>query len=340
MWGCMNREILRVGVLFILFSLLVSFAPSIMAAQSSNGAFNVTPSFIYINWTSGTINVTSNSDNLTVIVDNSSTQIFSNYSQFDRYLIGDYENLTGAAWNLCFNSTPGANPNMKFRVQNETGSFTTTSKTLNQTNSTLFYIIPYVFCPPGKYYGYFYVKNETNHTENLTVNVSVHIPISEQNTFNRTTNRGFFRGATVLNYGYYHSYYFNTSLGENATALTVTLGSSSYDMDIFLYDSSGNLLAKSINSTSLEEIVHNLPTTPGMYEIRVYGNVSANYNGYLYFSTLNITNTTGSKITSIDFGELDANGTSNRAFILKNEDDQVLTSVKERKVIYLSLIHI
>lgn len=333
----MKRDVFQFGVFLVLSSLLLIFAPSIMAAQSSNGAFNVTPDFLYVNWTSGAINVTSNVNNLTVVVDNFNTKIFSNYSQNNRYNIDDYKSLNDSTWYICFNST--ANYNMQFRVQNETLSYTTTSQVLNKTNSTLFYLSPYMFCPPGKYYGYFYVKNSTNATENLTINVSFQIPVNEMNTFNVTTKSGFFRGSLLPNYNYYHSYYFNTSLADNFTALTITLGpSSSNDVDIFLYDSSGNYLSKSINrSSSMEEIVYNLPDTPEMYEVRVYGNVSTKYDyeGYLYFSTLNVTNASGSKLTSISFGELDANESSqNHTFVLKNEDDEVLTNVIEHKEIY------
>lgn len=332
----MKRDILGFGVVLILFSVLLLSIPPIMAVVSSNSAFNVTPGMLYINWTNGTINLTSGSNNLTVLIDNSSTQIFSNYSQYNRYLIGDYDNLTDTTWDLCFNSTPGVDYNMKFKVQNETGSHTDTSKTLNKTNTTLFYLTPYMLCPPGKYYGYFYVRNQTNATENLTINVSMHIPINDFNTFNKTTDTGFFRGAMVPNRGYYHSFYFNTTPNDNLTGLSVTLGDSSSDIDMFLYDGSGNFLAKSINrSSSREEVVYSIPNTPDMYEIRVYGNVAANYGGYVYFSTLNITNATGSGMSSISFGELDANeSSSDQVLVLNNTDDKVLTSVKENKEIY------
>ncbi|NIO19298.1 MAG: hypothetical protein GTN76_00760 [Candidatus Aenigmarchaeota archaeon] len=333
----MNRDVLGFGGILILFLMLLVFIPPIMAETSSHGTFTVTPDFIYINWTNGTINLTSNSDNLTVFIENSSTQVFSNYSQYNRYQIGNYDNLNDTSWNLCFNSTPGGSQNLKFRVQDETLAYTNTSTLLNETNTTFFYLTPYVFCPPGKYYGYFYVKNVTNQTENLTINVSFQIPIDEQNTFNATTNTGFFKGATVSNYGYYHSYYFDTALTQNLTKLTLTLGpSSSNDVDVFLYDSSGNFLAKSINrSSSLEELLYDVPGASEMYEIRVYGNVSANYQGYLYFSTLNITDTSGAELSSVGFGELDANGSSSdQVIVLRNEDDQVLTNVMERKEVY------
>jgi hypothetical protein len=331
----MKRDILGFGVLLTFLLLLPLFIPSIMAVTSSKGAFKVTPGFIYANWTDGTINVTSNSNNLVVKIDNSTTQIYSNYSQYNRYIIGSYKSLTDTTWNLCFNSTPPYN--MKFMVRNETGYFTTTSKTLNATDSTLFYIIPYLLCPPGKYYGYFYVKNETQPTENLTINVSIQIPISGENTFNVTRNSGFFNGSMVLNRGYYHSYYFNTTIADSPTGLTVRLGpSSSNDIDVFLYDSSGNFLSKSINrSSSSEEMVYELPDAPGMYELRIYGNVSADYNGFLSFSALNATNATGSKISSVGFGELDADETSsNHVFVLRNEGSQALDSVKESKEVY------
>ncbi|NIO22989.1 MAG: hypothetical protein GTN38_03100 [Candidatus Aenigmarchaeota archaeon] len=333
----MKRDVLGFGIMLILFLLLFLSIPSITALTSTNGAFTVTPDFIYINWTNGTINLTSNSNNLTVVIDNSSTQIYSNYSQSGRYLIGSYKNLNDNTWNLCFNSSPLANQTIKFKVQNETGSHTTTSKTLDETNTTFFYLTPYMLCPPGKYYGYFYVENETNATENVKVNVSFQIPIDEENTFNITKNSGFFNGSMILNHGYYHSYYFNTSPTENLTGLTLRLGpSQSDDIDVFLYDSSGNFLSKSINrSSSIEEFVYDVPGTPEMYELRIYGNVSANYNGLLLFSTINTTNATGSEISSISFGELDANETSpDQVFVLKNEDDKVLTSVLEKKRIY------
>jgi len=331
----MKGYVLGLGAMLVLLSLLFILAPSITAVDSSNGAFTVTPDAIYVNWTNGTINITSNSNLLTVAIDNKTTQVYSNYSQYNRYQIGSYKSLTDTTWNLCFNSTPPYN--MKFKVQNGTGLHNTTSKLLNETDTTFFYITPYMLCPPGKYYGYFYVKNATQPTENLTVEAYFQIPISEENTFNLTKNSGFFNGSMSLDKGYYHSYYFNTSIAENATGFIVRLGNSpSNDIDLFLYDSSGNFLSKSINRSSLEEIVvHDIPDTPEMYELRVYGNVSSDYNGFLSFSTLNVTDASGSGISQIDFGGLDANETSsNQVFVLTNEDDQTLSSVMERKEIY------
>ncbi len=326
---------------FVLISLLLVFSVPALSINSTYDNFSVTLDTVVLNWTNMTINITSYVDNLTVVVDNTTTDIHSNYSQYNRYGVDDYGGLTTNNWDLCFKQT--SLNRMSLIVQNQTSDYVNIT-TLNSTNTTLFYISPYLFCPPGMYYGNFTVYNASNTTDYANITATVVIPISINNTLNETTRSGFFKGGFVQYPDTYHFYYFNTSLG-NATGVTIKLnGSYTDDVDIFLFYENGTLISQSVKKgLSDEEMVDiKLPATDSRFEIRVYGNMSSAtstsryYDGWLFFTTLNVTNTTAPNVTmsSLDFGVLNAGNTNSINFTLENEDSQNLTGVGQSMEIY------
>ncbi len=319
------------------FTILITislFLFSVTAAQSPSTDFNVTPTSVNFNWSDGVLNFTSNLNGLTLVVSNSSTTIISNYSQTSHYSAGNYPGLTSSNIGLC---TSG-----NFLVS-ISGSYTNTTGVLNNTNSTLVNLQPHLHCPPGQYRGNFNVYNSTNSSDSISVSATVDVPITSSNTFNSSYNNATFKGNLTAGNTNYHSYYFNTSLESNATGLTLALTGLSDDVDLFLFDGSGNNLASSVKSgTNSEELVYTslsgLPSNE-VWEIRVYGNVTSNYTGGLYLSTLNFTNTTdGSTLPTFDYGAKDVNGTGSFSFNLTNEDDVSTTPTESLELYHLTTI--
>ncbi len=333
---------LYVGVIVSLLLTIVFVLPS-SAVNSNSGNFTVTPDNVYLNWSSMNISLTSNNDSVILLVHNTSTSVQPQYFPSNYYNVdvdgadSIYKGFNSSERLMCF--TESGNSGMKFVVQNSSGSYTNMSDVLNNTNSTLFTLTAYQFCPPGFYSGQFNVtQNGTN--DYATLNMSVSIPISGQNTFNESGSKAGFKG--IFSGSGVHIYYFNTSLAENLTGVTINLSWTDYnqDVDIFLFDSSGNLLGKSVEKTGRDAVAYvSLPETSDMWQIRISGNVSSsvNYTGWLYFTTLNITNTSNpnERLSSLNFGSLDPNETSGRInFTLVNVDTKIWSGVKERKEIY------
>ncbi|MCD6590473.1 MAG: hypothetical protein J7K72_00705 [Candidatus Aenigmarchaeota archaeon] len=334
---------LYVGVIVSLLLTIVFVLPS-SAVNSNSGNFTVTPDNVYLNWsTSAKINLTSNNDSVVLLINNESTSVEPRYFTNDDYKVGNtlYPNFNGIEFDLCFTSL--TKNGMKFVVQNSTDAYVSITNELNNTNSSLFTLTPYLFCPPGYYFGQFNVtQNGTN--DYATLNMSVNIPISGDNTFNSTTNKAGFKGtfstSDAANKNS-HIYYFNTSLAENATYVSVNLTWDNYnqDLDLFLFDSSDNLLTQSNEKNGNEYLIYEIPSTSDMWKLKIYGNVSSpvNYTGWIYFTTLNVTNTSddSQKIDLLDFDILDPNETSETInYTLVNEGNLVLSDVKERKEVY------
>jgi len=301
--------------------------------------FNVT-NLTYFNWTTSNITIGAINDSIQVFVDNKTTFLAPNYSQVSDDIASAYADV----WEqLCFPQWVQGNNNynLSFFAQNASGVYTNTTGNLSAGNTTNIILSIHTVCPPGKYYGYFRVYRSNNTEDNATVYATVDIPITADNTLNSTYYNASFRGTIAINDSY-HSFYFNaTELTENVTYLTIVLTGLSDDVDIFLFDNSGSLQGKSIEKSTSEESIMDisLPTSSAMWEIRVYGNVSSDYRGYLYYSNLNITNTTYSNetISSLDFGDLNPNTTyptTSKNYTLKNEDDRVLPDVNEYSEIY------
>jgi len=329
---CMDKLniLLLICVVFLLLLLIPFNFVFSGTSNSTYNFFNVT-NLTYFNWTSTNITIGSYNDSIQMSVDNETTGIYPMYSQTTDVI----QYYTDTQWETCF---PGLDNNVSFLVQRQDGTYTNLTTTLNLSDIEEFMIRIHPFCPPGKYYGYFNVTRVGNSTDRVEVYSSVDIPLSLNNTFNSTGNKAYFKGTISVN-DTYHSYYFNTSeLKENITGLTLTLTELSDDVDLFLFDNMNVLRGKSIERGTLnEQIVDiDLPSLPSMWEIRVYGNVSSSYTGYLYFSTLNVTNSTSPDISidSLDYGTLNPNTTSSKRFTLKNEDDRILFDVYEYSEIY------
>jgi hypothetical protein len=333
------------SVLFILFLIAMVFFLSFNFGYSiwwsSPGLyFNATPDGLYLNWSNSiayqaNLTLTANHThtiNITLEMLNS-TGFSTNYSQ--PYGSGD---LT-----VC--------QPIALIAQNSSGYGIIAgplngSATYYQTNVSL--SGNHTECRPGRYYVSLMIRNYTNSTENLNVTIFLDIPISVSN--NRgdviapnllTTGVGKFEGSLPVNATTYHSYYFNTSEIVNATGVSMNLTgwSSSQDTDIFLFDNSENLKAKSINKNTTEFLSYNyLPSAPAMWEIRIYGNSTSTipYTGYLMFTRLNVTNTSdqNQSISSIDFGAMNASTTNQVNLTLKNEGNFTLSNVLESKELY------
>jgi hypothetical protein len=209
---------------------------------------------------------------------------------------------------------------------------------MNNGTSEVFTLSYYPYCPPGKYSGNFTVSRIDNSLDIVKVSTIINIPISLNNSLNNTSNSAVFRG-TMSTGNQYHSYYYNTNeFTQNITGLTITLSGLTNDIDIFVFNSSGFLKGKSIEKGTVNEQIldMDLPSTPDIWEIRVYGNVNSDYDGYLYFITLNFTNISSSsnQVNSLDFGDFDANTTNSINYTVKNLDDRVLTSVYDYAEFY------
>ncbi len=312
---------------------LVILSTYAVSKESPSGNFSVEPEYVYFNWTNDTINITSHVNGTNFTVRNSSTSIYPLFFQITQYPQGLYTNLNSTKRSACFTQRG-------FLVENQSGSYSIYSSIINATDSTLFFLRPHLYCPPGKYQGNFSVYNSTNFysSEMITINATIVVPISLHNTMNQTTKSAFFKGSITsvqANDGVYHSYYFNTSQITNADSVTIKLNPTSGNIDLFLFDSSGSLLDQSMNtSTNADEIVIELPATSDMWEIRLYGN-SSSYNANLYYNTLNFTNSTGTnEIDSIDLGVFDANGTTTGNFTLVNEHSWNISPLTQSMEIY------
>jgi hypothetical protein len=198
-------------------------------------------------------------------------------------------------------------------------------------------------CYPGRYYtSKFTIRNfSSNETANITIYLD--IPISITNTLSNITAKGSFSGAIPVNTSVYHSFYFNTTSSNtseiiNATAIVINLTSLA-DVDMFLFDDSGVLRAKSINKTANSEWLDYsfLPTSSSMWEIRIFGNSTSSaitYSGTIFFITMSITDSAGNTPSIINFGTLNATTNTNTSIFLKNEGNYTLTDVAETKELY------
>lgn len=309
----------QVYIIFIVLFSLVLLIPGYSVLIDVGSKFNITEDSIFLNYTNnylGNITVGCMSSTCNLNVSNSSTTITANYSQ---------DNTLTACQNLVLN------------VKNTTGSYSDIilSDGLETSVNIAF---DYFSCLPGRYYGGLRIQNITNTTENVTINVTVDNPIRTSNIINSTTGLGNLTSKMDGNSTYYHKYYFNQSQITNSTTVLINL-SSTRDLDLFLLDSSGNLLTKSVSGTT-EEVIYKYLSSNSMYEFRIYGNITnastTDYSFYIIYSTLNITNSsnTGQQISSIVFGNLNASDERIENITLENERNLSYSDVQEAKEIY------
>ena len=322
----MERSIVWV-LFFLIFLFIVPFVPDFVLGgviNSTYSFFNVT-NVTRFNWTTSIIFIGSYNNTTTVGINNITTGLYPIYSQTSGES-GQYSNT----WEICFPRYLSGSNNISFVIQRGNGTYTNITSLLNESDVENFTLSIHKYCPPGRYSGYFTVSRVDNVSDKANVLTTVDVPLSINNTFDLTDNSAYFKGTMQVNDSY-HSYYFNTSeIPENITGLSVKLSNLGEDIDLFLFDESGNLQAKSIKKgSSNEKIIDvDLPSSWEMWEFRVYGNESSNYRGDLYFSTLN------TSVTSLNLGVFGPNNTGSGSYTLTNEDNRVLLNVNEYTEVY------
>jgi len=328
-------------LIFICLGLFFYIIPAFSVIWSTTGYFNVTQETLNLNWT----NKYNSSFNVTLNV--------TDASRFEIRINNETALASPSQFSAAFNynSTPftcsgtSAAPCLRLLIQDENGTYTRSANLTNLPvqNSTIFYISngtsPYdSTIKAGKYKALINVYNSTiGSTEYASVTVFVDFPI----VVNNDTGTGSFSGSFPSNTSSYHSYYFNTSSLQNATGIKINVSgwSSSQNVDLFLFDNNSAIVAKSINKTSVSEsLTYNfLPSSPAMWEIRIYGNdtSSVSYTGNIFFTTL------GSSNRSLDYFARNAStstvaGYSNSTVITLNNTGSSfnLTNVMESKELY------
>ncbi len=330
---------------------VVNFTPTyvyrigVPGKLSTNRSFYVPQSVVHLNWTNNATAGNVFATNFTIITNATlnfatsrvaveilnSSDLVANYSQSNTI-------------------TDCSTFNRKLIVTNVTGNGTQMN-TFNSTNSSeirLSLVAPEE-CLPGRYSAnLFTIRNRTFAEDNVSLSLFVDIPISFKNDVNsqmRLTGNGRFSGSLPAYAPTYHSYYFNTTEVGNSTGVVVnvTWTNSSHDLDVFLFDASGNLKAKSINKTGTkEELVltyANFTSGNAMWEVRIYSNVSASsaYTGTVVFSGLNATTNITQVNQSFNLvapAPMNATNVTQVTFNITNEANLTANSMNETKVLY------
>jgi len=309
---------------------------TVSGLSSSQGNFSSYENSVFFNWTNSTLTLEINQNKTQVFVDDLQTNISSVYFTESDYPVGSYIGTTNRE--KCFDVTDGfgLEVSAKNTSMGQLG-FLNRTIPLNETNVTSFTLtLDNVFCPPGLYKGTFAIRNISDpSTDRIHVPATINIPISKNNTFNESGNTAYFKGSNTSQT--IQSFYFFTNITDNITALTINL-SLLQNADLFLFNSSGNLLEKSIGTgTSSEEVFRYLPSFTDRWEIRLINTITS-FTGFLYFTTLNITNQTMSNtsIRNITFGSgpLTPNDTNTTKFRLVNEDIDSVENVREVGEVY------
>ncbi len=261
---------------FLSFIILILISTSVNAITSNNNNFEITSSKIYLNFSNNY------SSNLTIkTITSSAIEIkinnFTNESKI-RNIYGQINNE-----NFC-GFGGGFAPIIKNYVNNEfNNEFIMNGN--NETIVTFLLTKEYLNCSPGKYSGKIEIQNNNLVSDNLEIYIDVEIPIIVDNIFyNFSGIRNF--GGNFYQNNESHSYFFNTSLIDNKY-LTINLDSNE-NIDIFILDKDKNLIYSFFKNLMEKKIVKNITDFYGPYEIRIYGNVSSNYNGTLSLSTLDV----------------------------------------------------
>jgi len=315
--------------------------------NSTLDSFNITPDTIYLNWSNNyIINVTvGKSPNIgygfNVTADNTTTGITGNYSQRDVFPGGYTKYWTESSG--CFYRNGQTFMTISGGYYSNLTDFNVIAPQNESDTNLVFDLV----CPPGRYWGTINLTNTTNPsdlTDYVNLTFQIDVPITTENELNGETGVGRFGGFMPANADAYHYFYFNTSNVTNATAVTINLlwSNTVNDLDLFLFDLSGNMLAKSIESNSNESLYYanlpqDLPQTD-MWEIRIYGNLSTQeeYSGIIYYSTLNATKdyNESNLAGTLDFGGMNAGTRTEKNMTLKNSGGTELVSVEESVELY------
>jgi len=313
----MNQRLILTSFSVLFFLILSLFLTS--GKTSTGGEFNVTPDEIFINWTNnyqGNITVQANNVNynFSVIIDNSSLSyfLFFNYTTEQASPDTCNQNLDYCIFIL---------------VRNETGHYVNQSQALTNSNLTNFTLLLRNIDSKvaGKFKGKVKIYNSSNSSEFAHIDIVADIPIRI-----RGNGIGVFNGTLPPNPQTYQSFYFNISSIENATSISINLTSSN-EVDLFLFDESGNLKSKSINEGGNEYLVYSFLPSNRFWEIRIYGNSGneTNYWGNVIFSTLN------SSVRELNYGIKNTTSPKNITLInLTNVGNLTHYKVQEEKELY------
>jgi len=282
-------------VLAVFFVFYIAFA-----AVTQNNHFEVVPENLKLNWTnnySSDVYLYFNRTNMTIEVLNS-TPFQSLYSQQNTLTKCQY-NSQGYMLTIFDRNTSYYNNTFNYSV----GS--------NVTVSLI--DLDHMDCKPGRYYASIAFIDAHNTTEKTNVTVYIDIPINQQNSPLINYGIASFNGSMQQGN---HSFYFNSSLVNNATGVLIkTVPMEPFA--IFLFDDQ-NLLSKSAG----EELVSNVEKDK-IYEIRLSGNQS--YSGTIIFTGLN------TSIERLDFGILNVSQNNFTTFKLENsfgiEEQQIKESI-------------
>ena len=284
--------------LLLAFLLFLSLA---LAARTQNNHFEIVPNTLMLNWT-------------------------NNYSS----LLYLYFNRTGLTVEA-LNSTPlqplYSQDNTLTKCQYNSQGYTliVLDKNASSYNNTFTYPFgsnvtvalidqDHLDCMPGRYYtpGLIF-RDKDNLTENVSITIFVDIPINERNS-QLSSGTASFKG--YMQQGN-HSFYFNSSLMENATGVFINVTPQPFG--IFLFD--GEILV----AKSLGELTAKIDRGK-VYEIRVSGNQT--YSGNLFFTGLN------TSISQINFGTLNVTQTNSTLFRLDNSFEIEEQQIRESIVLY------
>lgn len=308
---------------------------------STTGNLSTAREKVEFNWSNSSLEVEANVNGTEFYVDNLYTNISPVYFVTGTFDAGEYVAFDSATRLRCFDVSndfglPFLAENTSvgalgfFNRSNLTNENDVRSFTLNLGNQSA--------CPPGLYKGTFAVRNLTNpSSDRIHVPADIHILISENNTLVTANNTAFLKSANTSQA--IQSFYFFTNITANITSVTINT-SFGQDADLFLLNSSNNLLSKSILEGGVsEEVTHFLPGTPDPWEIR-FSNILESFTSYLYFTTVNITNATltNTSLRTLPFGNapLDPNETNSSDFRLVNEGGRTADAVVEEREIYRS----
>ena len=290
-------------ILLALASFLFFCLTLVFAISTQNNHFEIVPEVLHLNWT-------------------------NNYST-DVYLYFNKTELTVEV----LNSTPfqplysQQNTLTKCQYNSQGYTLTILDKNASSYNNTFTYSISenvtialidqnHLDCRPGRYYTKSLAFiDKSNVTENVSLTIFIDIPINEKNSLLSSGIASF--DGSMENGS--HSFYFNSSLMENATGVLLNITSPN-PFGIFLLDKE-RLVAKSI----AEELIARVEKDK-VYEIRVSGNQT--YFGNLLFTGLN----TSSDL--IDFGTLNVTHGNSTVFRLENNFEIEEQQIKESIILY------
>lgn len=295
--------------IFMVLAVFMAASPTYSIWSQQSRIFNVTPDILYLNWTqqdangffSGNITLFANfSTNITI--DNSTT----------------YSSSFCSSLNSCVNFSLFNNSYVSSSITSSNLTLNLTGTTTNTTNITA--KVNTSGLAAGRYTGTIFIFNTTNITlANATVNVTLDVPLAFNATFLNGSVSGNISTSRSVEY-----YFFNIT---NANSLFVRANSS---VDLFLYNSTGALVAKNLTQNASNRIIYyTIPFSDynTFYSLRAYNLTSAVFGATVQLNPLNASS------RFVDFGVLnsssDATNSKSTNYTLNNTQNINLTNVSE-----------